>query len=261
MILSESGALSDGEPRPATSKYQWPLAVSDILLLCENGLVQIRTERVQKAISRRPKSQNVTAGPGSASSQHPNERPEIKIGMRLKHARLSKRLRLRELAEALGCSESFLSKVENDKVRPSLSMLHHLVGVLETNIAALFADPNDDSPVLIMKAANRPIIRTDPLLHGPGIALERLIATAKGSLIEANIHCVDPGGHTDGEITHDGEEIGYVLTGKLELRVEGVPYLLHEGDCFFFRSELRHGYRNPGSIVTRVLWVCTPPTF
>jgi quercetin dioxygenase-like cupin family protein len=140
-------------------------------------------------------------------------------------------------------------------------MLHQLVGTLEINIASLFADPLSDAPVLIMKPENRPIIRTDPLLQGPGIALERLIATAKGALIEANIHCVSPGGHTDGEISHIGEEIGYILTGKLELRVEGVTYLLSEGDCFFFKSELPHGYRNPGKVVTRVLWVCTPPTF
>jgi hypothetical protein len=37
---------------------------------------------VRKAISRRASRQNVTAGPGPANSQHPNERPEIKIGMR-----------------------------------------------------------------------------------------------------------------------------------------------------------------------------------
>lgn len=190
-----------------------------------------------------------------------NAPAEIKIGQRLKHARLAQCLTLRELAERLGCSESFLSKVENDKIRPSLSMLHRVVGALDINIASLFADPLSDAPVLIMKPENRPVIRTDPLLQGPGIALERLIATAKGALIEANVHCVSPGGHTDGEITHTGEEIGYILTGTLDLMVEGVTYRLSEGDCFFFRSELRHGYRNPGKIETRVLWVCTPPTF
>ncbi|WJR76623.1 cupin domain-containing protein [Bradyrhizobium sp. NP1] len=196
----------------------------------------------------------IAADSGSAAD-------EIKIGLRLKHARLAKHLKLRELADRLGCSESFLSKLENDKVRPSLSMLHQIVGTLDINIAALFADPLTDAPVLIMRSDNRPVIRTDPLLQGPGIALERLIATAKGALIEANIHCVSPGGHTDGEIIHDGEEIGYVLTGELELHVAGETYHVAEGDCFFFKSDLSHGYRNPGKVMTRVLWVCTPPTF
>lgn len=186
---------------------------------------------------------------------------EVKIGRRLKHARLVNKLRLRELANLLGCSESFLSKVENDKVRPSLSMLHRIVGILKTNIATLFAEEEGDSPVKIMRANNRPVIRTDPILHGPGIGLERLVAGRQGALIEANIHCVDAGGHTDGVIEHDGEEIGFVLQGQLDLRIEGVSYKLNAGDCFFFRSTLKHGYMNPGKTLTKVLWVCTPPTF
>jgi hypothetical protein len=140
-------------------------------------------------------------------------------------------------------------------------MLHRLVCILEINIAALFADLIDESPVLIMRASARPIIRTDPLLRGPGIALERLVTAAKGGLLEANIHCIEPSGHTDGFIEHDGEELGFVLEGRLDLTVEGVLYTLETGDCFSFRSELKHGYQNPGRVVARVLWVCTPPTF
>lgn len=187
--------------------------------------------------------------------------PEVKIGGRLKHARLVQKLRLRQLADKLGCSESFISKLENDKVRPSLAMLHRIVEILNINIAALFSEPLIDSPVLVVRADNRPIIRTDPMLRGPGIALERLVAAAPGGLIDCNIHCVDPGGHTDGAIDHIGEEIGFVLEGKLDLNVDGTVYSLESGDCFFFRSELKHSYRNPGKIVARILWVNTPPTF
>lgn len=186
---------------------------------------------------------------------------EIKIGARLKHARLVQKLRLRELAERLDCSESFISKLENDKVRPSLAMLHRIVGILDINIAALFSELPTEQPVHIVRANHRTVIRTDPILRGPGIALECLVAAAPNGLIEANIHCVDAGGHTDGAIAHDGEEIGFVLEGALELNVEGSRYALSTGDCFFFHSRLKHSYRNPGKTVTRVLWVCTPPTF
>ena len=144
---------------------------------------------------------------------------------------------------------------------PDVAMLHRIVSCLDINIAALFADAQSESPVRIVRADNRPIIRTDPVLHGPGIALECLVAAAPSGLIEANIHCVEPGGHTDGAIEHNGEEVGFVLEGELELRVQGVTYSVGPGDCFFFRSELKHGYRNPGKTMTRVLWVCTPPTF
>jgi transcriptional regulator with XRE-family HTH domain len=187
---------------------------------------------------------------------------EIKIGVRLKHARLAKGLRLRELADTLDCSESFLSKVENDRVRPSLAMLHKIVGTLGTNIPSLFSVPVDsDSPVQIVRAQQRPVIRTDPLAHGPGVALERLIAVQRSLLLEANVHCVARGGHTDGVYAHEGEELGYVLQGQLELQVDGTWYTFEEGDSFFFRSDLPHGYRNRTSEMTKVLWVNTPKTF
>ncbi len=163
----------------------------------------------------------------------------------------------------LDCSESFLSKVENNKVRPSLAMLRRMVDVLKINIAVLFEENviEQDGPVQISRRATRPMIRTDPLAHGPGISLERLVSAAKSRLIEANIHRVEPNGHTDGTYRHEGEEIGYVLQGRLELKVDGVLYLLEQGDCFFFRSDLQHGYRNPGKTTTHILWLNTPPTF
>jgi len=187
---------------------------------------------------------------------------DMDIGVRLKHARLVKGLRLRELAEALDCSESFLSKVENDKVRPSLAMLHKIVGALGINIPQLFTTSLEPvGPVQLVRADSRPVIRTGSLAKGPGILLERLIAASRASLLEANIHCVEPGGHTDGVYTHEGEEIGFVLEGQLELQVDGVWYVCKQGDSFFFRSNLPHGYRNIGHVVTKVLWVNTPATF
>ncbi|MEM6887368.1 MAG: cupin domain-containing protein [Pseudomonadota bacterium] len=207
----------------------------------------------------------------ATSNKQPNDKPvsaltepeEIKIGMRLKHFRLVKGLRLAELAETLQCSESYLSKVENNKVRPSLSMLHRIVASLGTNISQLFADQDDTGggQIQIVRAKERSAIRVHPPRTGPGIILERLIATSRGSLLESNIHCVEPGGHTDGFISHEGEEMGYVIEGKIDIQLDGNWYSFSDGDSFFFRSELQHGYRNSGKKMAKILWVNTPPTF
>lgn len=217
---------------------------------------------------RPPKKQKATVRPARLKvgttnrSQETGGDLEIKVGLRLKHARLVKGLRLRELAHSLDCSESFLSKVENDRVRPSLAMLHKIVGALGMNIPQLFSAPlTEEGPVQIVSADNRPIIRTGPFGRGPGILLERLIAASRASLLEANVHSVEPGGHTDGVYTHEGEEIGYVLEGQFELQVDGKWYSCKAGDSFFFRSNLPHGYRNRGNVITKILWVNTPATF
>jgi len=194
-----------------------------------------------------------------------NDRPAIdypKIGTKLKHARLTKGLSLRELGSAAGCSESFVSKIEHNHVRPSLSMLHRLVRVLEINVAALFNEGQDeDDPVVILAPTKRPVIRTDPLRHGKGITLERLVPNARSVLLQANIHHVEAGGTSDGQIQHEGEEIGYVLEGELDLTVESRTFRLKAGDSFFFPSQMAHGYRNPTKRTTRIVWVNTPPSF
>ncbi|UEM04048.1 cupin domain-containing protein [Skermanella rosea] len=186
--------------------------------------------------------------------------PDIRIGVKLRHARLVRGLRMSDVARRVGCSESLISKLEHDKAKPSFVMLHKLVAALETNVAYLFADAGDSAGP-VARAGERPVITTDPLRNAPGIRLERLIPYAEGHLLQANIHIIDPGSGSDGEIEHDGEEVGYVLEGALELTVGGQVHSLSAGDSFVFRSDLSHGYRNPGDTTTRVLWVNTPPTF
>jgi transcriptional regulator with XRE-family HTH domain len=198
----------------------------------------------------------------SRNKVHNSADAHIDIGIRLKHARLTKGLSLRQLADEVGCTEGFLSKVENNKARPSLAMLHRLVSRLEIAVARLFSEDRVDiGPVSIMRSGERSTIKTGTKLKGKGIVLERLVSNAIAALIEANIHHVAPKGSTDGCIQHEGEEIGFVLEGMLELIVDDVTYIVHEGDAFFFKSSLPHGYRNPGKVETRVLWVNTPLSF
>lgn len=214
----------------------------------------MRRESTMKRPSPR-RSQQGARAPRPASK-------EIKIGIRLKHARRVKGFSLRQLADQVGCSESFISKIENDKVRPSFSVLHRIVTSLEMNVASLFED-NGSQPdqVCIMRPNKRPVIRVDPVWKGEGIMLERLVPSAPGTLLQANIHHIDAGANTDGPIQHEGDEFGYVLEGKLKLVVENVSYLIGPGESFSFRSHLPHSYSNPGKSTTKVLWVNTPPTF
>lgn len=184
----------------------------------------------------------------------------LKVGARLKFARRIKGLRLHQLAERVGCSEGFLSKIENDKVNPSLQMLHRIVTSLNISIGQILAEDIDEHTV-VMRSGERPTIRMVPDRETEGIHLEWLIPPGDARMLSGSIHVVHPGGRTHGVIKHEGEEVGYVLEGELELEVDGETLHLKAGDSFFFDSNKPHGYRNKGENVTRVLWVNTPPTF
>src|SRR5580692_6394268 len=111
--------------------------------------------RLKKRTTSAPQRRGLSAPPRSLEQ----DAIDMDIGVRLKHARLVKGLRLRELAESLDCSESFLSKVENDKVRPSLAMLHKIVGALGINIPQLFTTSLEPvGPVQLVRADSRPVI-------------------------------------------------------------------------------------------------------
>jgi transcriptional regulator with XRE-family HTH domain len=199
---------------------------------------------------------------GGSRARETASMPAIDVGTPLKHARLTRGVSLRYLADQVGCTEGFLSKIENNKARPSLATLHRLVTALEINVASLFAEKGaPNGPVSVMRNGERLMIKTDALRRGPGVTLERLVSNSVSRLLQANIHHIAAKGSSDGLIKHEGEEMGYVLEGAIELDVDGVKVALGTGDTFFFNSSLPHGYRNLGTVEAKVLWVNTPPSF
>lgn len=184
-------------------------------------------------------------------------RDGLQIGARIKHARLLAGIRMRELAEKVGCTESMVSKIEAGRVVPSLQMLQRLVAALDRDMASFFGS-DISSPGLILRNGQRPLIGTDPLRKGTGVSYERLVPFAAGNLLECNIHVIEPAGHKQDLITHQGETAGYVIEGQIELVVDTTTYALSAGDSFFFKNHLTNSYRNTGSGRARVLWVNTP---
>lgn len=185
---------------------------------------------------------------------------ESRIGLRIRHARLTRSYKLRELADKVGCSVSALSKIENRKANPSVTLLHRICEALGTNLSEMFSD-TDAGDSIITREDQRPMISTDQLRRGHGIQLQRLVPNGPGFLLQGNVHVIQPGGYSTDGLVHDGEELGYVLEGTIQLTVDGKDYTGNPGDSFFFRSERPHSYKNIGKVVARIIWVNTPPTF
>ena len=182
----------------------------------------------------------------------------MKLGTKLRHARLARRLRLKDVAFAADCTEGMISKIENGKVDPSLALLHRLVGAIGTNISALFEDTPDQ--VITRKASRQKLTQSNSTERSE-IEMELLTPTPSPVLFQASIHIVPPGVESDGPIEHEGEDFGYLLEGQLELRISDQTYELSQGDAFYFPSTSPHSYSNLGNQTAKVLWFNTPPTF
>jgi transcriptional regulator with XRE-family HTH domain len=220
-------------------------------------MVTRKTPRTKPKVAAKPSSKKATLT-AKANAAAGADR-EARIGAKVKHGRMVRGITLKQLAAEAGCSESLLSKIENDKAMPSFGTLHRIAAALGTNVGVLFSAGSEGAQI-VSRAGERPVIVTDQLRSGKGVQLERLIPYSREYLLQSNIHLIAPGGRTDA-ISHAGEEIGYVLEGEIELTINGNRYSAKTGDSFHFRSELPHAYRNVGTKPARVLWVNTPPTF
>src|ERR1700761_1582175 len=182
------------------------------------------------------------------------------LGVKLRHTRMTKGLRLRDLAEKAECSESMLSKIENDRAVPSLKTLYRIAEALGLTVGQLFAQPAEPNG-LVSRAGERPIVHADPLRNGPGLTLERLIPYHQSHLLQGSIHNIAPGGSGGGLVAHEGEEVAYILEGQVEFMVGDGRFVLKAGDSICYRSEQPHGYHNGGSTHAKLIIVNTPPSF
>jgi transcriptional regulator with XRE-family HTH domain len=182
------------------------------------------------------------------------------LGVKLRHTRMTKGLRLRDLAEKAECSESMLSKIENDRAVPSLKTLYRIAEALGLTVGQLFAQPVEVNG-LVSRRGERPIVHADPLRKGPGLTLERLIHYHQSNILQGSIHNIAPGGSGGGLVSHEGEEVALILEGQVEFIVGDERFLLSEGDSICYRSEQPHGYRNGGTGCAKLIVVNTPPSF
>ena len=54
---------------------------------------------------------------------------------------------------------------------------------------------------------------------------------------------------------HKGEEIGYLLSGKLQLKLEKALYTVRPGDVIYLTTEMPSQWKNPGPGPARLLWI------
>jgi transcriptional regulator with XRE-family HTH domain len=167
---------------------------------------------------------------------------------------------LADLAEECGCTVSFLSKLETGRTAASLNMLHRIATSLGVNIGTL-APQENKSERRIVRAQGRPILGAPLIRGGDGIKLELISGQSDGELFQVNLHHVEPGGRSDGQIVHAGDEFIYVMQGEIDLLLGDETIRLGEGDAAFFPSMEPHGYANRRDDHAVILWLNSPPTY
>jgi transcriptional regulator with XRE-family HTH domain len=170
----------------------------------------------------------------------------LKIGDRIRMLRLNQKRTLQEIADASELSRSMISKIENNKTVPSVAALVKVANALATNISSLLENDAFLNAILTTKQK----------------AEENLTSTDKGYWIypygleyhekkmQPFLFVAKRGEVKQHELSHEGEEFIYIISGQMKMLVGEVEYLLKTGDSLYFNSVQKHGIMPVSNEVT-----------
>ena len=180
------------------------------------------------------------------------------VGERLQAIRKLKGLSQRELAKRAGVTNSTISMIEKNSVSPSISSLRKVLGGIPMSMVEFFSEEMETpSAAQIVYKANELIDISD------GAVTMKLVGRAHASRAIAFLTEIYPPGADTGVemLTHEGEETGIVVEGRLELVVGLETFVLEEGDSYYFESTKPHRFRNPFDAPARLISAATPANF
>ena len=189
----------------------------------------------------------------------------MELGDKIKELRNQKSMTLDELSKKSEVSTSLLSMVERNISAPTVRTLEKIANAFETTISDLYRDmegvkvrdQGTDGVSVIHQRDRRKLVlgRERAKAH-----YELLTPDYRKKLQIMYIHF--PVGKNKGDfLSHEGEECGVVLEGRLKAYVGDRTYVLEQGDCIYLDSSVPHKWENIGEIEVRAFWINTPATF
>lgn len=179
----------------------------------------------------------------------------IDLGARIKAMRSKRGMSQKELANRVGVTPSTISQVESDLIYPSLPALLKMAEVLSMEVGSFFQEPDGSKKRIRFPASESTQVRIGETpengVQGKLLTPVDLNEAAEPYLIEilANRSI------SSHFFPHKGEEMGYLISGKLQMVVEEKIYNLRSGDTVYLTTEVPSKWLNPGPGAARLLWV------
>lgn len=179
--------------------------------------------------------------------------PKELIGERIREIRKEKLITMSDLASRIELSQGMLSQIENGVSGPSLDTLWKLSNALDVPVFYFFKKLQRKPVEITRSEQQKSITMLHPNVH------YRILSTNLSKKIEILELSVDPGCFSELEsLSHNGEEWGYIIKGKLEVLIEEERHILNAGDTIHFDSKMEHKFYNPNSTVAIGIWIMVP---
>lgn len=179
------------------------------------------------------------------------------LGADLRALRKARGMTLTDMAESLGRSVGWLSQVERDKSEPSISDLQEIAKCLSVPMSMLFGQnemPAEEHGYVVRAGARRPIGSKDEGL------VEELLSPDLTDDFEMVHSTFLPHSRLKQPNSRPTQEVGYLVSGRLELTIGERKFLIQAGDSFRIRGET-YQWSNPFDEPAKAIWVIAPPVY
>jgi transcriptional regulator with XRE-family HTH domain len=185
------------------------------------------------------------------------EDPAADIGTRLRLVRQIYGLTQRELARRAGVTNGAISLIEQNRVSPSISSLKKILDGIPLSMADFFTLNFSPSDNVFFSSAD-----LTEIAFGESLSMRMVGRNIKDRALQMLYETYQPGADTgDAMLRHHGEECGIVISGCLAVTVGAQEKILHPGDAYYFKSDIPHRFRNPGTEPCVLVSSNSPPSF
>ena len=179
------------------------------------------------------------------------------MGARLRRARQKQGITLDELSQETALSTSFLSRLERGETSTSIANLIMIATRLGISLHEFFEEPADSGKDYILSRAQEREHHTALIAHGYSYRL------STGDLPDQQMSAFELSFPPEAEeqptlLTHDGEEVLYLIEGSIEFHIGEDSFVMNAGDCVHFNCSKPHMGRNIGRNTARLLMIVTP---
>jgi transcriptional regulator with XRE-family HTH domain len=182
---------------------------------------------------------------------------DLKLGRKIRQIRNQNKLTLEEVAHRTGFTKSYLSMVESGKKSPPIATLSKIAQALSMDMAAFFERRKPEEHLTLVRKEERETVVRDGTLFG--YRYESIAPAKRPKKMEPFIITLPNKSKEEDRFDHEGEELFYVLKGKVRFYYGDKEYLLKEGDSVYFDSSIPHRGEGIGKNSAKALTVIYIP--
>lgn len=163
------------------------------------------------------------------------------IASRVKELREISNVSVETFAQKLHMPKSNYEEFENGNADIPTSKLCEIAQILGVSLTAILTGDTPRMNVFTITRHNKGI----PIERRKEYAYQALAQNFVGKKAEPFIVTVSPRSDDDHVPLHShaGQELDFILQGKLEITIRGNNLVLNEGDCIYFDSSHPHGMK------------------